>query len=43
MTFALPLNRQLSIKLHASDGISSPGEDFRTLGVAWQYRWSTGS
>ena len=44
ITFALPLNRQHSIKLHASDGISvRSGADFRTLGVAWQYRWSTGS
>jgi len=44
ITLALPLNRQHSIKVHASDGISvRSGEDFRTLGVAWQYRWSTGS
>lgn len=40
-TFALPLDRRHSIKLHASDGVSARvGNDFRTFGVAWQYRWA---
>jgi hypothetical protein len=42
-TLALPLDRQHSIKLHASTGVSVRfGEDFSTVGVAWQYRWSGG-
>ena len=42
-TFALPLDRHHSIKLHASDGVSARvGNDFRTFGVAWQYRWGAG-
>jgi hypothetical protein len=42
-TFALPLDRHHSIKLHASDGISvRTGDDFTTFGIAWQYRWGAG-
>jgi hypothetical protein len=42
-TFALPLDRNHSIKLHASDGVSvRTGDDFTTFGVAWQYRWGAG-
>jgi len=42
-TFAWPLDRYHSIKLHASEGISvRSGEDFRTVGLAWQYRWGGG-
>jgi hypothetical protein len=42
-TLALPLDRQHSIKLHASKGVSVRyGEDFKTLAVAWQYRWGAG-
>lgn len=42
-TFAFPLDRNHSIKLHASDGISvRAGGDFTTFGVAWQYRWGAG-
>jgi hypothetical protein len=42
-TFALPLDRHHSIKLHASDGVSvRAGDDFTTFGVAWQYRWGAG-
>jgi hypothetical protein len=42
-TFALPLDRHHSIKLHASDGTSvRAGDDFTTFGVAWQYRWGAG-
>lgn len=42
-TFAWPLDRNHSIKLYASEGISvRAGDDFTTLGVAWQYRWGAG-
>ena len=42
-TFAWPLDRNHSIKLHASDGVSvRTGDDFTTFGVAWQYRWGAG-
>jgi hypothetical protein len=42
-TFAWPLDRNHSIKLHASDGVSvRTGDDFTTFGVAWQYRWLAG-
>jgi hypothetical protein len=42
-TFAFPLDRNHSIKLHASDGISvRAGDDFTTFGIAWQYRWGAG-
>ena len=42
-TLAMPLDRQNSIKLHASKGISVRyGEDFSTVGAAWQYRWGAG-
>ena len=42
-TLALPVDRRHSIKLHASKGLSVRyGEDFTTVGVAWQYRWGAG-
>jgi hypothetical protein len=42
-TFAFPLDRNHSIKFHASDGISvRAGDDFTTFGIAWQYRWGAG-
>ena len=42
-TLALPLDRRNSVKLHASKGLSVRyGEDFATVGVAWQYRWAAG-
>jgi hypothetical protein len=42
-TLALPVDRQNSVKLHASKGLSVRyGEDFTTVGVAWQYRWGAG-
>jgi hypothetical protein len=42
-TLALPIDRQNSVKLHASRGVSVRfGEDFTTLGLAWQYRWGGG-
>ena len=43
LTFALPVDRQNSIKFNASTGISTrTGSEFSTLGVAWQYRWGAG-
>jgi hypothetical protein len=42
-TFALPLDQRHSIKLYASTGVyARAGTDFRTVGVAWQYRWGAG-
>ena len=43
LTIALPVNRQDSIKLYASTGISvRTGEDFDIFGIAWQHRWGGG-
>ena len=42
-TLAIPVDRQNSIKLYASSGLSiRTGTDFDTVGVAWQYRWGGG-
>jgi hypothetical protein len=42
-TFALPIDRQHSIKLYASTGVlARAGTDFTTVGIAWQYRWGEG-
>ena len=42
-TLALPVDRRNSVKLHASKGVSVRfGEDFSTVGLAWQYRWGGG-
>jgi hypothetical protein len=42
VTLALPLDRNNSVKLHASTGISTrTGSSFHTFGVVWQYRWAT--
>lgn len=42
-TLALPVNRYHSIKLYGSTGLSArTGNDFDTIGVAWQYRWGAG-
>lgn len=42
-TFAMPANRNNSIKLYASNGIStSSGKDYDLFGIAWQYRWGGG-
>lgn len=39
-TLALPVNRNNSIKLNASTGVSTrTGSDYNLYGVAWQYRW----
>jgi len=43
LTFALPVDRQNSIKFNASTGISTrTGSEFRSIGIAWQYRWGDG-
>lgn len=44
LTYSYPWNRQHSLKLYASEGISVRyGEDFSIVGLAWQYRWGGGS
>jgi hypothetical protein len=40
VTLGWPLNRQHSLKFYANRGVVTRiGNDFDTLGVAWQYRW----
>jgi hypothetical protein len=42
-TVALPIDRQNSLKLSTSTGITTrTGSDFTAIGVAWQYRWGDG-
>jgi hypothetical protein len=42
-TLALPVNRQNSIKLYASTGVSArTGNNFDLAGILWQYRWGGG-
>jgi hypothetical protein len=42
-TFVLPVNRNNSVKLYASSGIStSSGSDYDLIGIIWQYRWGHG-
>jgi hypothetical protein len=41
--FAVPLNRQLSLKANASTGVSTrTGNSYDLYGIALQYRWGTG-
>ena len=43
LTYSHPWDRQHSIKLYVSDGVSVRyGEDFTIAGLAWQYRWGGG-
>ena len=43
ITVALPVNRNHSVKLYATTGISTRiGTDSDTIGLAWQYRWGGG-
>ena len=43
ITVALPVNRNHSVKLYATTGISTRiGTDSDTIGIAWQYRWGGG-
>ena len=40
LTYSYPWDRQHSLKLYASEGISVRfGTDFTVVGLAWQYRW----
>jgi len=42
-TVTFPVNRNHSIKLYGSSGVSTrTGSDFDKLGFAWQYRWGGG-
>ena len=42
-TYAIPVDRNNSIKLYASSGVSArTGNNFDLLGIAWQYRWGGG-
>jgi hypothetical protein len=43
LTIGLPINRNNSIKLYGSTGISTrTGSDYDLAGIAWQYRWGGG-
>ena len=43
LTLALPIDRQNSLKLSASTGITTrTGSEFSAVGVGWQYRWGDG-
>jgi len=43
LTLAVPIDRQNSLKLSASTGITSrTGSGFSAFGIAWQYRWGDG-
>ncbi|MCC7226432.1 MAG: transporter [Burkholderiaceae bacterium] len=42
-TLAIPVNRNNSIKLYASQGVfSRTGNGYDLFGIAWQYRWGAG-
>jgi hypothetical protein len=42
-TFAMPINKNNSIKLYANTSLSTHrGSDFDLMGIAWQYRWGNG-
>ena len=42
-TLALPMDRNNSLKLSASTGITTrTGSEFSAVGIAWQYRWGDG-
>jgi len=43
LTVALPINRQNSLKLSASTGITTrTGSELTAIAIAWQYRWGDG-
>ena len=43
LTLALPIDRQNSLKLSASTGITTrTGSELTAVGIAWQYRWGDG-
>ncbi len=42
-TLALPVNARNSIKLYASNGVSTrTGDSYKLAGIVWQYRWGGG-
>jgi hypothetical protein len=42
-TLALPVDRNNSLKLSASNGVTTrTGSEFSAVGIAWQYRWGGG-
>ena len=42
-TAALPIDRQNSLKLSASTGVTTrTGSEFTAVGLGWQYRWGDG-
>ena len=42
-TLALPVDRNNSVKLNVSSGVSArTGSDFDSIGIAWQRRWGAG-
>ena len=42
-TLALPVDRQNSLKLSSSTGITTrTGSEFSAVGIGWQYRWGDG-
>ena len=42
VTFAMPINKQNSIKIYGNKGINTRfGADFDAIGIAWQYGWKT--
>ncbi len=43
LTAAFPVDRNNSVKVYASSGVSTrTGGDFDAVGLAWQYRWGGG-
>ena len=43
VTWAIPVDRNNSVKLYASTGVAArTGNDYDLVGIAWQYRWGGG-
>ena len=43
LTVAMPIDRQNSLKLSASTGITTrTGSELTAVSIAWQYRWGDG-
>ncbi|HSB96107.1 MAG TPA: transporter, partial [Spongiibacteraceae bacterium] len=43
LTLAIPIDRQNSVKLYASNGVAArTGNEFDLFGLAWQHRWGGG-
>ena len=41
MTFAMPIDKQNSIKIYGSSGINVRyGTDFDAISIVWQYSWA---